>query len=112
MFGFGALFCGAFQVTSADRIYCCLPLYHSAGGGCGVGMMLVGGATLVIRRKFSASRFWQEVAHFRCTVVQYIGELCRYLLQAPRSKYDRAHKTRIAIGNGLRPDIWAQFQER
>lgn len=112
MCGFGAAFCNAYQITSKDRVYCCLPLYHSAGGGCGTGMMLYGGATLVIRRKFSASKFWKEVGDFRCSVVQYIGELCRYLLTAPPSPYDKKHRVRICIGNGLRPDIWAQFQER
>lgn len=112
MVGFGAFFCHAFQVTSADTIYTCLPLYHSAGGGCGVGMMVYGGATIVIRRKFSASKFWREVAHYKCTVVQYIGELCRYLLGTPPSEYDAKHRVRIAIGNGLRPDIWDEFQAR
>ena len=112
MIGFGAFFCAAFCVTSQDRIYTCLPLYHSAGGGCGVGMMLWGGATIVVRRKFSASKFWKEVGEFKCTVVQYIGELCRYLLTADPSPYDKKHRVRIAIGNGLRPDIWDEFQGR
>ena len=70
------------------------------------------GATIVVRRKFSASRFWKEVGHFKCTVVQYIGELCRYLLTAPPSPNDTKHRVRIAIGNGLRPDIWDEFQAR
>lgn len=112
MFGFGALFCRTFQVDETDRIYCTLPLYHSAGGGCGVGMMLYGGATLIIKRKFSARAFWSDCQKYNATVVQYIGELCRYLLSAPPSPADRAHRVRIAIGNGLRPDIWAEFQER
>ena len=75
------VFLAAFHVCSDDRIYTVLPLYHSAGGLCGVGMMMCAGASMVLRRKFSASRFWDEVRASRCTVVQYIGELCRYLLQ-------------------------------
>lgn len=112
MYSFGGLFCRSFCVDHTDRVYCTLPLYHSAGGGCGVGMMLYGGATLIIRRKFSASQFWEDCKKYNATVVQYIGELCRYLLTAPPSAADKAHNVRIAIGNGLRPDIWAKFQER
>ena len=48
---------GATQITPKDRVYCALPLYHSAGGACGTGMMYFGGATLVLRRKFSASQY-------------------------------------------------------
>ncbi len=112
MFAFGGLFCNAFCVSAADRVYCTLPLYHSAGGACGVGMMIYGGASIVIKRKFSARAFWTDCKDSGATVVQYIGELCRYLLAAPPSPADAAHKVRIAIGNGLRPDIWADFQKR
>jgi fatty-acyl-CoA synthase len=78
----------------------------------GGGVCLSTGATLVLRRKFSASNFWREVGQFNCTVVQYIGELCRYLLATPESPYDKRHNCRLAVGNGLRPDIWEKFQTR
>jgi acyl-CoA synthetase (AMP-forming)/AMP-acid ligase II len=78
----------------------------------GGGVCLKTGATLVLRRKFSASRFWDEVRQFDCTVIQYIGELCRYLLATPKSPADKNHNCRLAIGNGLRPDIWKEFQDR
>jgi fatty-acyl-CoA synthase len=74
--------------------------------------MVVGGRTLVLRKKFSASQFFQDCALHGVTAVQYIGELCRYLLSTPAGKYDRAHQVRIAFGNGLRPEIWAEFQAR
>jgi len=85
-----------------DRIYTPLPMYHSAGGGIGVCMGFYSGAAVIIARKFSASKFWLEATESKATVVQYIGELCRYLLAVPPSPYDKAHKVRIAIGNGLR----------
>jgi fatty-acyl-CoA synthase len=44
--------------------------------------------------------------------VQYIGELCRYLLKAPASEYETSHRLRLVCGNGLRGDIWAAFQAR
>ncbi|HEX4157007.1 MAG TPA: long-chain-acyl-CoA synthetase [Rhizomicrobium sp.] len=105
-------FAGAIGTTASDRIYDVLPLYHSAGGICGPGMALTVGGSLVIRRKFSVHEFWNDCARHRPTVFQYIGELCRYLLNAPPSPHERDHALRAIIGNGLRPDIWAGFQSR
>jgi fatty-acyl-CoA synthase len=65
-----------------------------------------------LRRKFSASHFWDHVADHDCTVFVYIGELCRYLLNQPSHSKERAHRLRLGFGNGLRPDVWTEFQER
>uniref|UniRef100_A0A673BBF1 Long-chain-fatty-acid--CoA ligase n=1 Tax=Sphaeramia orbicularis TaxID=375764 RepID=A0A673BBF1_9TELE len=73
----------SFGLRHDDVIYNCLPLYHSAGTVMGVGQCLLFGLTVVIRRKFSASRFWDDCAKHKCTVIQYIGEICRYLLAQP-----------------------------
>jgi len=105
-------FAGALGTRASDRIYNVLPLYHSAGGICAPGMALTVGGSLVLRRKFSVHDFWNDCARFRPTVFQYIGELCRYLLNAPPSPHERDHRLRAAIGNGLRPDIWQAFQSR
>ena len=99
-------------VRPDDRVYCVLPLYHTAGGVIAVSMALLNGATLVLRRKFSASEFWADCRAHGVTIFQYIGELCRYLLNRPGGPQDRAHVVRCAVGNGLRPDIWAKFQQR
>uniref|UniRef100_A0A672I9N2 Long-chain-fatty-acid--CoA ligase n=1 Tax=Salarias fasciatus TaxID=181472 RepID=A0A672I9N2_SALFA len=70
----------AFRMRSDDIVYDCLPLYHSAGNIIGVGQCLIHGLTVVVKKKFSASRFWEDCIKYNCTVVQYIGEICRYLL--------------------------------
>ena len=100
------------EATRHDRIYNCLPMYHTSGGVLGIGSALVAGGSVYIREKFSASRFWDEVSEQGCTRFQYIGELCRYLLNAPPHPKERAHAIRIACGNGLRPDIWEAFRSR
>jgi len=105
-------FAGALATRASDRIYDVLPLYHSAGGICAPGMALTVGGSLVLRRRFSAHEFWEDCARYRPTVFQYIGELCRYLLNAPPSPHERDHALRAIIGNGLRPDIWKKFQSR
>ncbi len=108
-----ALWCmSAQRLTSEDRVYDPLPLYHSAGGVMAAGGALIAGATLVIAPRFSASRFWSDCVKHEATSFQYIGELCRYLLNAPPSPDERRHRIRVCIGNGLRPEVWRPFQER
>lgn len=98
--------------TARDRVYITLPLYHGTGGLCGVGTALYTGASIILRRKFSASNFWDDVADEGATVFVYIGELCRYLLNQPTHPKERAHKLRTGFGNGLRPEIWQEFLDR
>ncbi|XP_029291668.1 long-chain fatty acid transport protein 1-like isoform X1 [Cottoperca gobio] len=102
----------SFGLCRDDVIYSCLPLYHSAGTIMGVGQCLLFGLTVVIRRKFSASRFWEDCVKHNCTVVQYIGEICRYLLAQPICSSEAHHQVRVAIGNGLRPSVWEEFVQR
>ncbi len=100
------------RARPSDRMYLVMPLYHSAGGVCAVGQMLTVGGSLVIRRKFSATAFWHDVHQYEITLFQYIGELCRYLLASPPNADESNHKLRLAVGNGLRPDIWQTFKDR
>jgi fatty-acyl-CoA synthase len=105
-------FAGLIDTKPDDRMFNCLPLYHSVGGVVATGAALVSGGAVVIRPRFSASEFWRDVRDERCTLFQYIGELCRYLVNAPRQKIETQHSLRIACGNGLRPEVWEIFQER
>ena len=105
-------FAGALNAKPADRMYNVLPLYHSAGGICALGPALTTGGSLVIRRKFSVHEFWTDINRYNPTFFQYIGELCRYLLNAPRSAHEQDHSLRAITGNGLRPEIWQTFQAR
>ncbi|XP_071506155.1 long-chain fatty acid transport protein 2-like [Diadema antillarum] len=102
------------HLSAEDVYYISLPLYHSAAllvAVCGSWMK---GSTIAVSRKFSASRFWDDVRKYRVTIFQYIGEICRYLLAQPPKdndgKYDRP--LRAAVGNGLRVEIWKEFQTR
>lgn len=105
-------FAGATGAKADDVIYCALPLYHATGGLCGVGAALLDGGTIVLRRRFSVSHFWDDIADNSCTMFVYIGELCRYLINAPPHPKERAQHLRLAFGNGLRPDVWQHFKER
>ncbi len=101
-----------FQGDSDDVIYVPLPLYHSSAMFLGVGSSLATGAAVALRRKFSASNFSKDVRDFGASGFLYIGEICRYLMNTPVQKGERDHCLRVAVGNGLRPDIWEAFQER
>uniref|UniRef100_A0A4W4H244 Long-chain-fatty-acid--CoA ligase n=1 Tax=Electrophorus electricus TaxID=8005 RepID=A0A4W4H244_ELEEL len=87
----------SFRMRPDDIIYDCLPLYHSAGNIMGVGQCLINGLTVVVKRKFSASRFWDDCIKYNCTVVQYIGEICRYLLSQPVRPSEQAFTQRFGI---------------
>lgn len=105
-------FAGMMDTRSTDRLYNCLPMYHSVGGVQAPGALLCGGGSVVIREKFSASQFWNEICRWDCTMFQYIGELCRNLLHTKFSPHETRHRIRMACGNGLRPDVWEAFQRR
>ena len=105
-------FAGMMDVQPDDRLYNCLPMYHSIGGIVAIGSLLVKGGSVLIRDRFSAARFWDDVVDRDCTIFQYIGELCRYLSLSPPHPKERRHRLRLACGNGLQGDVWEKFQQR
>nr|XP_005007060.1 long-chain fatty acid transport protein 6 [Cavia porcellus] len=102
----------AFGCTADDIVYITLPLYHSSAALLGIGGCVALGATCVIKKKFSASQFWNDCKKYNVTVFQYIGELCRYLCKQPKREGEKCHQVRLAVGNGLRSDVWTQFLDR
>jgi len=106
------LFSLSVDARASDRVYVCLPLYHSAGGVAALGVALFAGGTIVLTKKFSATKFWDDCVKYDVTVFQYIGELCRYLLNTDSIEAESNHKVRTCVGNGLRPEVWGPFQKR
>ncbi|WP_020649707.1 long-chain-acyl-CoA synthetase [Solimonas variicoloris] len=102
----------AVRMHRDDVLYCPLPLYHNNALTVSWSAVLSAGATLALGRKFSASRFWDEIRRYDATAFCYIGELCRYLLNQPARPDDREHRVRLVIGNGLRAELWDRFQQR
>ncbi|NXS42834.1 S27A3 protein, partial [Balaeniceps rex] len=98
--------------SSRDVVYLALPLYHMAGSLLGIVGCIGIGATCVLKEKFSASQFWDDCRAEGVTVFQYIGELCRYLVNQPQRPGEREHGLRLAVGSGLRPDVWRSFLQR
>lgn len=105
-------FAAATGAGPQDVIYAPLPLYHTVGGVCAPGVALTTGGAIALRRRFSANAFWPDCRRFGATMIQYIGELCRYLVNAPHHPDETRHRVKLAVGNGLRPDVWDRFQTR
>ena len=112
MKGYGAFGFAAVRLGREDRMYVSLPFYHGTAMVVCWGSVLAGQAALIMVRKFSASRFWDEVERHRATAFGYVGELCRYLLDQPARASDAANPIRVMVGNGLRPSIWQAFKQR
>uniref|UniRef100_A0A6B2L0X2 Very long-chain fatty acid transport protein n=1 Tax=Arcella intermedia TaxID=1963864 RepID=A0A6B2L0X2_9EUKA len=108
----GIAFTNTYRIQPTDIYYCSLPFYHSSATLICLSASWYSGAKLVFRRKFSASKFWKDCIKCNCTVAQYIGELCHYLLERPPAQEDKAHGVRMMIGNGMRSNIWEKFKER
>ena len=102
----------ALDMRPDDVVYCTLPLYHATGLCVCWGSAISGASGLAMRRKFSASQFWNDVRKYRATTLGYVGELCRYLVDQPRSGDDSKHAVSKMIGNGLRPGAWEEFKTR
>ena len=100
------------KLKPSDRMYTALPLYHGAGHGLCITPSIHAGSTVVLSRKFSHKTFWPEVSASDANIVQYVGELCRYLVNAPPHPLERKHKVQMAWGNGMRPDVWEVFRQR
>lgn len=106
------IFAIASQSKPTDRMMMVLPLYHATGGLCGVGCALSFGGSVIVRPKFSASNFWPDVQRHKATLFMYVGELCRFLVNSEPVAEEQDHTLRCAIGNGMRRDVWEQFQDR
>jgi acyl-CoA synthetase (AMP-forming)/AMP-acid ligase II len=102
----------AWRLEPDDVVYNCLPLFHSNGLLIALSSVLTNGATLALARRFSASGFWRDIHRFRATGFNYIGEMCRYLVNTPPGDLDRGHGVRVVVGQGLQADVWSELQAR
>ena len=110
--GVGEGWCQLLNISEDDVFYCFLPLFHGAAGMSLVSNALAAGASIVLRRKFSASRFWTDVRKHNITTTQYIGEICRYLVNRPAQADDKKHSLKRMTGAGISASVWQQFIER
>ncbi|MEI9950022.1 MAG: AMP-binding protein [Pseudomonadota bacterium] len=102
----------AFEFRAGDKLYCALPLHHSSALLIGVGAALVAGVPIALRRKFSAREFASDLRRYGATATIYIGDVCRALVHSAPTEAERGLRLRVAVGNGLEPRVWSEFQRR
>ncbi|HVJ64848.1 MAG TPA: long-chain-acyl-CoA synthetase [Bdellovibrionota bacterium] len=100
------------RLGPADRVYIPLPFCHTNALQVGWAPTAGAGAAIVMRKKFSASKFWDDISRYNVTHFVYIGELCRYLVKQVDHPLQKKHSVRAIFGNGLRPEIWDEFKRR
>ncbi len=100
------------RLASEDTMYVSTPLFHSNGLAIGVSTVFATGGTLALARRFSVNRFWDDIRKYKATAFNYVGELCRYLMNQPPKPNDADNTVKTVIGNGLRPEIWKEFKKR
>lgn len=94
-----------------ETFYIPTPAYHAMG----LAMVSLGlrlGATLILRRHFSASRFWPEIREHRCTLTYYVGTMPRMIFNQPPDPLDGRHHLKALLGGGMPADIWNDFATR
>jgi acyl-CoA synthetase (AMP-forming)/AMP-acid ligase II len=95
-----------------DVVYVPLPFFHNMALSIGWGAVVSTGAALLMRRRLSVSAFWDDCRRHGVTAFPYIGELPRYLLDAPPGPDDRRHGVRAVVGVGMPADVWEPFAAR
>ncbi|SCU91612.1 LAFA_0F04786g1_1 [Lachancea sp. 'fantastica'] len=107
-----SLFGYIMRIKRDSIVFTAMPLYHSTAALLGVCAVFSQGGCVAVSNKFSASSFWKQAYLTKSTHIQYVGEICRYLLHTPASEYESKHCVKVAYGNGLRADIWQEFRNR
>ncbi|MBV6422264.1 MAG: Long-chain-fatty-acid--CoA ligase FadD17 [Steroidobacteraceae bacterium] len=110
--GIGRGWKAAAELEPDDVFYCVLPLFHGAALMSLYSTAIATGGTTVVRRKFSTSRFWEDVGKYQVTVFQYVGEVCRYLINTPVQPGEDQHTLKVMLGSGMGIDVWQQFTRR
>ena len=97
-----------FNLTGEDVIYFVLPMYHIPFYCWGVPMAMAGGCKVVFVDWFSASRFWEQAAKLRATMVYTTGTIIPILLKREVTEYEREARDRIRIWSAWpvdQPDV-------
>lgn len=108
----GAGWLSVLPLGEEDVFYCALPLFHGAALMSLYSTALQAGGTVLVRRRFSVSRFWSDVQAWRVTVFQYVGEVIRYLVNAPPVPQEKGHSLKLIMGSGVGIDVWSRFKRR
>jgi carnitine-CoA ligase len=107
----GELHARSLGLTADDVLFSPFPLFHIDAATLTVVPALVNGGTVALGRRYSTSRFWDEVRRFDATVVNFMGATLTMLWKQPPSPLDREHRVRLAWGVPM-PEWQQGFEQR
>ncbi|WP_039958025.1 AMP-binding protein [Rhodococcus pyridinivorans] len=92
--------------------YLCMPLFHGNALMLNLGTAMRAGATVCMIRRFSASRFSDDIHRYGATFVNYVGRALSYILSRSEDPRDRASTLELAFGTEASEADVARFSER
>ena len=107
----GEIVGGILEMHSADRVYTCLPLFHTNALNALV-QCLIHGARFQLGPRFSVSRFWSTMVETESTITYLLGAMISMLMTAPESLLDRSHKLKNILAPGTPTPILPAFEAR
>ncbi|TFG29960.1 MAG: ATP-dependent acyl-CoA ligase [Promethearchaeota archaeon] len=99
-------------ITNEDRMYHYLPLFHEAGQCGGTLAPLIAKGTIILKKSFSATKFWDEIREYKITKTGGFEPIVRILHKAPPQENDGDHLLRVFVCGHVPPDIHEDFQNR
>ena len=110
--GPGVMLAERFGLGPADTCYLSMPLFHSNAIMAGWAPAVAAGASIALRRRFSASQFFPDVRKFNATYANYVGKPMSYILATPPRPDDADNPLRIVYGNEGAPRDLTRFATR
>lgn len=108
----GRMLAQRFGLGPSDTVYLSMPLFHSNAIMAGWAVALAAGASIALRRKFSASSFMPDIRRYGATYANYVGKPLSYILATPARDDDADNPLRIMYGNEGAPRDLGRFAER
>ncbi|MDX2380049.1 MAG: AMP-binding protein [Acidimicrobiia bacterium] len=101
-----------YGITAEDVCYCQMPLFHGNALLACWAPALATGVTVVLRRRFSASGFLDDVRRYGCTYFTYVGRSLAYVLAQSGRPDDGDNTLRLGFGTEASPADRAAFTDR
>lgn len=98
--------------TPDDVLYCAMPLYHGNALNANLFPALRSGATIALRRKFSASAFLPDAQRYGVTFFNTVGRALNHILATPETAEDRNHSIKYVLGPESAPADVRAFRKR
>ncbi len=99
-------------VTSDDRYYITLPLFHANGLLMQFCATLIAGARASVRERFSASAWLGDLRDSGATITHTLGAISAFVIAQPPTDRDREHSLRLLLGAPNSADHERAWRER